>query len=179
MILCLFCKAQNPLGQRLCSKCNAKLPALSLPETPESTLNISDGFLQMEPVPVERYYNELIYDLSWAAFELVEEDADADPFLDAFEEVQQRYEEFEERYPSLREMLLQAKAEYPEESGPEQALYLAARGRDFYQQGIARVVHCIENDLVDELMDAVRLIMDGSDHITHCFKLVSEANEAE
>lgn len=174
MICCLFCQGENPKGQRLCLECNAKLPAIALPTASESSLTISEGF-QIEPFPVHRYFNELIHELSWTAYELVEEDAEAEPFFEAFDEVQAQFQEFEEGYQGLYESLLQARAEHPDEAGPEQALYLSGRGREFYQQGIAKVHHCIENDLIEELLDAVRLIMDGNDHITHCFKLVSEA----
>lgn len=174
MLRCILCQEENHRGRRNCQKCNARLPAIAAFGESSSTLDLSEA-LDFQPIPVNRYANDLMYDLSWAAYEFVEEEAEAEPFLETFDEVQERFEEFADSYESLRNQLLNAQAQYPDEKGPAQALYLCARGRELYLAGIQKVNECIEHDLVEELLEAVRLIMDGSDHVTHCIALMEDS----
>lgn len=169
MPACIYCQHLNPEGTRMCTACNARLPALGFSSTtPSMDLQVN---AQLATLPRQRYHNDLMIDLSWAAYDHLREGADVAVFEECFQEVLERFERFETTYGQLQTSLQEEARN--SDSQAHQILFLCARAKELYESGIDQVCHCLENDETYDLMDGVRLLMDASDYATHALKLLN------
>lgn len=172
MIACLFCQAENESGRRHCQKCSALLPQPAQALPPRSLVNLKDTVSAPSP-PKDRYANPLMHNLSWSAHEWLSEEGSREEFVEVYEQVRRRYERFQKDWSEVETALEAIRESLPERA--EQISYLAGRGLLLFEEGVRRVDRALDEDPPEpDLMEGIRAILDGSDHLTLCLQLCQE-----
>lgn len=176
-MLCVRCGQDNPEGAKYCSKCNAMMPQAAPEGLPgqDSTLELDE---QAEyPVPEQRYENAVLQELAWAAHDVLEEEGEIGPVVEAYEVFLNDYAQFAQYLPRLQEMYYKQKNALGEDDRfATKANYLLTKAQMFYEKGteqIDKFLDAWENDEPDpdDLRNGVRSLLDCNDHLAVALQL--------
>lgn len=133
-MLCIQCGTDNPEGEKYCVSCNAKiLQAAPTGNPASSTLDIDENF--ENPVPDTHYQSPILQHLAWTIHEFIEEGAELEPIVEAYEAFREIFEGFREEIPKIEEMCYAQQGLLEEDAVPDQVKYMITQAQSLYTEG--------------------------------------------
>ena len=80
-MLCVQCGTDNPDGTKFCVSCNAVLPMQPLASS--SSMDIAENVEYL--VPEAHYQSPVLQQLAWTVHDFIEEEAELEPVIEAYE----------------------------------------------------------------------------------------------
>ena len=173
MPVCIKCSTSNPDATKYCQKCGAILPQMAPTGASVSALDVDEHTQYLSPTC--HYPAEELLNMAWAANDFLEEGADLDPFLDAYEIVKKKFgANMHECLARLQDLIADDRARNPEEPFPKQVAYLYNKGAGLADEGVASVesfLNALDEDKVlpERLKDGVVKLVMANDHF--CFAI--------
>lgn len=144
MIACFKCGHENPDGQKFCS-CGALLPQMAPSGSATSSIDLDEDTNYIKPT--EHFPSAEMLAMAWALHDFLEEEGELEPFLEVYEGVKERLENYNTNlHQSSLEFIANDRSIDPEDTYPKQVQYLIVRGSQLSEEGIA---------LVEKFLDAL------------------------
>ena len=89
-MLCVQCGTDNPDGTKFCVSCNAVLPMQPLASS--SSMDIAENVEYL--VPEAHYQSPVLQQLAWTVHDFIEEEAELEPVIEAYEAFREIFEGF-------------------------------------------------------------------------------------
>lgn len=144
MIACFKCGHENPDGQKFCT-CGALLPQMAPSGSATSSIDLDEDTNYIKPT--EHFPSAEMLAMAWALHDFLEEEGELEPFLEVYEGVKERLENYNTNlHQSSLEFIANDRSIDPEDTYPKQVQYLIVRGSQLSEEGIA---------LVEKFLDAL------------------------
>lgn len=185
-MICVRCGTENSEQAKYCQKCSALLFQVAPEGLPSSSLDLGETlvFPKME----SHYQSPLLESLAWAVHEFIEEDAEFEPIVEAYEAYREVYEGFHRELPALSELRYATEAFFEGEPAPKYMKFLLDRAVEFYSKGEGLFEAYLESleALGDEeaypdpepLKEATRAWLNCNDNICMSFELLAGQAQA-
>lgn len=174
-MLCLSCHQENPVTQRFCLHCQARLPWVPPDTGPGLELEEGTEYL----TPDRHYANEYLAEFQLSAFAYLDGLVELNELLAHYRGLALRLEHFiRSEVPSWLARLATEQLEWPAYLYPSQMSYLLRKGCFDTRAGMS----CLEafRDEPDEerLLLALRMLQTGHDHFALAWELLAARAEA-
>ena len=130
-MLCVQCGTDNPEGTKFCVSCNAVLPMQPLASS--SSMDIAENVEYL--VPEAHYQSPVLQQLAWTVHDFIEEEAELEPVIEAYEAFREIFEGFKEEIPKIRDICLSQQGVLDEDMVPAQLKFLIDRAEELYVEG--------------------------------------------
>ncbi len=174
---CFKCSADNPAGTKYCVSCGALLPQIAPTGASSSSIDLDEETQYL--APTKHYPSEELLQLAWCANDFLEEEVqELDGFLDAYEHVKQKFENYKSNnMTAFLDLVADDRARAPEDPYPKQLAYLHNKGVGLYEEGIAIVegfLDAYDADKIEaeQLKEGVIKLVLANDHFSLAFELV-------
>src|ERR1017187_5984643 len=103
MPVCIKCSTDNPASTKYCEKCGAVLPQMAPIGNPATSFDVDENTEYL--TPNFHYPADEMLNLAWTANDFLDEGADLEPFLEAYEIVKGKFgANMHEQLGTLREL---------------------------------------------------------------------------
>ncbi|MBS2040129.1 hypothetical protein JST97_34395 [bacterium] len=144
MIACFKCGHENPDGQKFCT-CGAMLPQMAPSGSATSSIDLDEDTNYIKPT--EHFPSAEMLAMAWALHDFLEEEGELEPFLEVYEGVKERLENYNTNlHQQSLEFIANDRSIDPEDTYPKQVQYLIVRGSQLSEEGIT---------LVEKFLDAL------------------------
>ena len=133
-MLCIQCGTDNPEGAKYCVSCNAMIPAAAPTGNPAAS-NLDIEEMVEYPVPETHYQSPLLQHLAWSVHEFIDEGAELEPIIEAYEAFREIYEGFKAEVPKLNELCYAQQGQLEEDVMPSQIRYMVLQAERLYEEG--------------------------------------------
>ena len=130
-MLCVQCGTDNPDGTKFCVSCNAVLPMQ--PMASSSSMDIAENVEYL--VPEAHNQSPVLQQLAWTVHDFIEEEAELEPVIEAYEAFREIFEGFKEEIPKIRDICLSQQGVLDEDMVPAQLKFLIDRAEELYAEG--------------------------------------------
>lgn len=135
-MLCIQCGTDNPEGSKYCLSCNAvMLKAAPTGNPADSNLDIEE--MVEYPVPETNYQSPVLQNLCWCVHEFIEEEAELEPVIEAYEAYQEIFDGFKDEIPRLKEICYSQQGALEDDPMPSQIKYMVGKAETLYNEGEA------------------------------------------
>jgi len=168
MIACFKCGHENDDGQKYCKSCTALLPQMAPAGSAGGNLDLDEDTEYIKPT--EHFPSTEMLALAWSLHDFLEEGAEIEPFLDVYEVIKARLENYNQNlHQESLEYITNDRNIDPDDSYPKQIQYLIVRGSALAEEGISLVekfLDALDQDqiLAEEGKDGVAKIVQANDH---------------
>lgn len=131
---CIQCGTDNAEGVKYCISCNAMMPVAAPVGNPEqSNINIDETVNYL--VPETNYQSPILQHLAWSVHEFIEEEAEFEPVVEAYEAFREIFEGFKEEIPKLEDLCYSQQGALPDDPVPSQMRYLMNNAESLFTDG--------------------------------------------
>lgn len=168
MIACFKCGHENEDGQKYCA-CGALLPQMA-PTGSQGSGNLDLDEDTEYIKPTEHFPSAEMLALAWALHDFLEEGAEIEGFLDVYEVIKARLENYNQNlHQESLEFITNDRNIDPDDSYPKQIQYLIVRGSALAEEGIAsveRFLDALDEDKIqaEDGKEGVAKIVQANDH---------------
>ena len=167
MVACFKCAHENEDGLKYCSQCGAMLPQMA-PTADSGRLDFDEDTEYIKPT--ENFPTTEMLSLAWGLHDFLEEGAELDPFLEIYEAIKERFENYlTNLHAESLEFITNDRNIDPGDPYPKQLQYLVVRAADLAKEGISmveRFLDALEQEQVQGELgkDGVAKIVQANDH---------------
>lgn len=133
-MFCIQCGTDNVEGAKYCASCNAVIPAAAPTGNPAAS-NLDIEEMVEYPIPETHYQSPVLQHLAWTVHEFIEEGAELEPIIDAFESFREIYQTFKEEVPKLEDLCYSQQGQLEDDVMPSQIRYMVLQAERLYEEG--------------------------------------------
>lgn len=181
MITCFKCGQQNQDGSKYCT-CGVLLPQMAPSGSGGGSLDLDEDTEYIKPT--EHFPSAEMLALAWALHDFLEEGADIESFLEVYETIKERLENYNQNlHQESLEFIMNDRNIDPDDSYPKQIQYLIVRGSSLAEEGIAsveRFLDALDEDRIqaEDGKDGVAKIVQANDHFLLALHMSMTRTEA-
>lgn len=133
-MLCIQCGTDNSEGAKYCVSCNALIPQAAPTGNPgQSTLDIDE--MVDYPIPESHYQSPVLQQLAWSVHEFIEEEAELEPVIEAYEAFREIFDGFKLEIPRLKEICYTQQGVLEDDPMPNQIKYMVTQAETLFTEG--------------------------------------------
>ena len=147
-MLCIQCGTDNGEGAKYCVSCNALMPVAAPVGNPgQSELDIEE--MVDYPIPETHYQSPVLQQLAWTVHEFIEEEAELEPVIEAYEAFREIFDGFKLEIPRLKEICYSQQGVLEDDPMPSQIKYMVTQAETLFTEG---------EDLFEGYLDALEAL---------------------
>ena len=135
-MLCIQCGTDNAEGAKYCVSCNAMMPVAAPTGNPGSS-NLDIEEMVDYPIPETHYQSPVLQQLAWSVHEFIEEEAEFEPVVEAYEAFREIFDGFKLEIPKLEEICYAQQGVLEDDPMPSQIKYMVAKAALLFSEGEA------------------------------------------
>lgn len=135
-MLCIQCGTDNVEGAKYCISCNAVLLTVAPTGNPGQSQFDLDEMVSY-PVPETHYQSPILQQLAWSVHEFIEEEAELEPVIEAYEAFREIFDGFKLEIPKLEEICYSQQGVLEDDPMPNQIKYMVAQAETLFHEGEA------------------------------------------
>ena len=133
-MFCIQCGTENAQGAKYCASCNAVIPAAAPTGNPAAS-NLDIEEMVEYPIPETHYQSPILQHLAWTIHEFIEEGAELEPIIDAYEQFREIYQSFKTEVPKLEDLCYSQQGQLEDDVMPSQIRYMVLQAERLFEEG--------------------------------------------
>lgn len=135
-MFCIQCGTDNAEGAKYCVSCNALMPVAAPTGNPGSS-NLDIEEMVDYPIPETHYQSPVLQQLAWSVHEFIEEEAEFEPVVEAYEAFREIFDGFKLEIPKLEEICYSQQGVLEDDPMPSQIKYMVSKASLLFSEGEA------------------------------------------